>query len=226
MQKMTENRFAGATKAPMRSPLAGIEKRFITWYAPRFPRAIEGYHLTMLTAVWSAGLILFGWMAGRWGAGWLWGSSLMLALQWFTDSFDGALGRLRDTGIPRWGYYMDHFLDFVFMTSIYVGYAFLVSELSRYMLFVLAFIYACMMVSSFLAYGAQGEFRITYFGLGPTEVRLIFIILNAVIAWRGAGFLEAILPWAVAVYAIFLAAMVYQAQKGIWDLDMREKRSR
>ena len=49
---------------------------------------------------------------------------------------------------------------------------------------------------------------------------------GAVIAWRGAGFLEAVLPWAVAVYTIFLAAMVYQAQKGIWDLDMREKRSR
>jgi hypothetical protein len=39
----------------------------------------------------------------------------MLGPQWFTDCLDGALGRYRDTGIPKWGYYMDHFLDFVFM---------------------------------------------------------------------------------------------------------------
>lgn len=219
---MSADDFAGATKTDMRSPLADIEKRFIAWYAPQFPRAIEGYHLTLLTAVWSVGLILFGWMAGRWGAGWLLGSSLMLALQWFTDSFDGALGRLRDTGIPRWGYYMDHFLDFVFMTCIYVGYAFLVAEPFRYMLFALAFFYACMMVSSFLAYGALGEFRITYFGMGPTEVRLIFIVLNTAIMWWGVGFLESILPWSVALFAIFLAAMVYRSQRGIWATDMRE----
>ena len=221
---MTDSPFQGDRKVPLRSPLAAIEKRFINWYAPRFPRSIEGYHLTLLTAVWSAGLVLFGWMAGRWGVGWLWGASVMLALQWFTDSFDGALGRLRDTGIPRWGYYMDHFLDFVFMTCIFVGYAFLVPEGYRYMLFAMAFFYACMMVSSFLAYGALGEFQITYFGLGPTEVRLLFIALNAAIVWRGVDLLVQILPWAVALFALFLAAMVHQTQRRIWAVDMREHR--
>ncbi len=52
-------------------------------------------------------------------------------LQWFTDSFDGALGRHRDTGIPRWGFYMDHFLDFVFMCPVFIGWSFLFAGLNR-----------------------------------------------------------------------------------------------
>ena len=56
----------------------------------------------LATIIWTAGLLVFGYLA-QFNVHWLWGSSVMLAAQWFTDSFDGALGRLRDTGIPKWG---------------------------------------------------------------------------------------------------------------------------
>lgn len=92
--------------------------------------------MTLMTIPLSIGLIVFGYLA-RSNFSWLWLSSLMLFLQWFTDSFDGALGRFRDTGIPKWGFFMDHFLDFVFMSSIFIGYSFLVEGFSRQIVYLL-----------------------------------------------------------------------------------------
>ena len=121
---MAEENFTGDKKVPMKSMLADAEKRFIMANVGKFPKWIEGYHLTLMTIPWTIGLVVFGFLASRGSMHWLWGSSLMLALQWFTDSFDGALGRLRDTGIPKWGFYMDHFLDYLFMSGVFIGWTF------------------------------------------------------------------------------------------------------
>jgi len=216
--------FGGDKKLPMNSLLARYEKRFIDGSVERFPNWIEGYHLTLTTLLWSAGLILFGWLA-RSSYQWLWGSSLMLFLQWFTDSFDGALGRYRDTGIPRWGYYMDHFLDFVFMCSVLIGYSFLFDGWNRQMIYLFVPVSGCFIVSSYLAFGATGEFKITYLGSGPTEVRIYFIILNLCIILFGVGWIEKILVYLFAGSMIVLCIIIYRTQKYIWRMDMAEKRS-
>src|SRR5512136_3248535 len=116
--------FTGDKKVPLRSPLAKIERRIIVALTPRFPGWIQGYHLTLMTIPWSIGLVVSGWLA-RNDLSWLYLASAMHIMQWFTDSFDGALGRHRDTGIPKWGYYMDHFLDYVYTCCAFIGYAFL-----------------------------------------------------------------------------------------------------
>ncbi|MBN1868392.1 CDP-alcohol phosphatidyltransferase family protein [Candidatus Sumerlaeota bacterium] len=217
--------FTGDRKVPLRSPLAGLEKRFITAWVDRVPPWLESYHLTLTTLVWSAGTILFGFLA-QYSLHWLWLSSLMLFLQWLTDSFDGAVGRRRDTGLARWGFYMDHFLDFVFMTCVFVGYFWIVVAGTRYLVLVAAFVYACMMVSSFLSYGATGEFKITYMGVGPTEIRLLFIVLNALLIFKGAILLDLILPWVVVVLGAGLCLIVYRSHVYIWRMDMKEKAQR
>jgi len=114
---MDNQEFGGDKKLPMKTLLAKYEKKFIDSNVSKFPGWVQGYHLTLMTIPFSAGLIIFGYLAKN-NFTWLWLSSLMLFLQWFTDSFDGALGRFRDTGIPKWGFFMDHFLDFVFMSSM------------------------------------------------------------------------------------------------------------
>jgi hypothetical protein len=226
-QSKTRSTFTGDRKAPMRSPLAAAEKRLIQAWVGRFPPWIEGYHLTLMTLAWSAGMILFGWLAARVWIGFLAGSCLMLALQWFTDSFDGALGRLRDTGIPKWGFHMDHYLDFVFSWATVVGYAFLMTTPAAMAgMFVLAFLYSLLMVNSFLGFAASGEFKITYLGAGPTEVRLAFIVLNVVVMWRGPGFVESLVPWAIAVSTAAVVFVTYRTQKYIWAIDMADKRRR
>ncbi|MCX5638265.1 MAG: hypothetical protein NTX52_11325 [Planctomycetota bacterium] len=222
---MVDKTFGGDKKLPMKSLLAGYERRLIDSNVRRFPGWIEGYHLTLMTIPWSIGLIIFGWLA-RNNYHWLWGSSLMLFLQWLTDSFDGALGRYRDTGVPRWGYYMDHFLDFVFMSSVLIGYSFLLDGVNRQIVYLLIPAFGCFMVSSYLAFGATNELKITYLGAGPTEIRIYFIILNCLIIWFGIGWIEKILVYILVISIAVLCIVVYRTQRYIWKMDMAEKNGR
>ncbi len=222
---MADKAFAGDKKLPMKSPLARAERRLIDGNVHRFPKWIEGYHLTLTTILWSIGLIVFGYLARR-NPHWLLASSLMLVLQWFSDSFDGALGRYRDTGIPKWGYYMDHLLDFVFMCSILIGYSFLLTTAGRQILYLLVPVFGCFMVSSYLAFGATGEFKITFLGAGPTEIRIYFIILNCLIIFFGTAWIEKILPYALAIFVAILCVVVFRTQKYIWKTDMADKAAR
>jgi archaetidylinositol phosphate synthase len=220
-----KGQFKGDTKLPFKSPLAKGERRFIDYCVPRFPRWIEGYHLTLTTILWSAGLIISGHLAQQ-DLRWLWLSSGMLFMQWFTDSFDGALGRYRDTGIPKWGFYMDHLLDFIFMCSILIGYALLFDGPSRNIFLILVPIFGAFMINSYLSFAATNEFKITFLGMGPTEVRLLVIVLNTMIIIFGTGFVEKVLPMIPLFTMIALAVVVYRTQKYIWQIDMEDKRGR
>jgi len=219
---MNNQDFKGDKKIPLKSPLARVERKIIDSNVSKFPSWIQGYHLTLLTIPFSVGLIIFGYLAQN-NFHWLWLSSLMLFLQWFTDSFDGALGRYRDTGIPKWGFYMDHFLDFVFMSCVFLGYSFLFEGLNKTLIFFMVPAYGCLMVSSFLAFGATGEFKITYLGVGPTEIRLLFILLNTAFVFFGTAFLEKSLLYIFIFFVAGLCVVIYRTQKYIWNIDMQNK---
>lgn len=221
----SKEKFQGDKKLPLKSPLAKVERRFIDYCVPRFPPWIEGYHLTLTTVLWSAGLITSGYLAKQ-DLRWLWFASGMLLMQWFTDSFDGALGRYRDTGIPKWGFYMDHFLDFIFMCSILMGYALLFEGLYRIIFLALVPLFGAFMVSSYLSFAATTEFKITFLGMGPTEIRLLIIVLNTLIIMFGTGFVEKALPFIPVFTMIALTIVVYRTQKYIWRIDMEDKRQR
>jgi archaetidylinositol phosphate synthase len=223
--KKMSDQFNGDKKAPMKSLLAVPEKRFINYLTPKFPGWIEGYHLTLLTIPWSAGLIGFGMLAAG-DPRWLHASSVMLFLQWFTDCFDGALGRYRDTGIPRWGFYMDHFLDFVFMCSVFIGWSFLFTGLDRTLFWFMSLGMGALMINSFLSFGATGDFKITYLRTGPTEMRLYFIIINTLIASFGVALVQTTLPYLFSGFVVGICIIVYRTQKYIWRMDMAEKEAR
>lgn len=213
-----------AGKAPMHSPLAAAEKKFITWLTPYFPAWIGTRMLTLLTIPWSAGMVIFGWLAGKTGnLHWLWAASVMLFLQWFTDSFDGAIGRARNTGLIKWGFYMDHFLDFVFMCSVFIGWSFLFEGTARLMLWFLSLGMGCLMVNAFLSFGATNQFQITYLGTGPTEMRLYFILINTAITIFGLGWLEKSLVYIFIGFWLGVCAVIYRTQRYIWKLDMEIK---
>ena len=223
---MKESQFTGDKKMPMKSLFATTERRFINATAPKFPGWIEGYHLTLLTIPLSAGLVGFGYLASKGSLHWLWLSSLMLFLQWFTDSFDGALGRLRDTGIPKWGFYMDHFLDYIFMSCVFIGWSFLFKGKSNLIAWTMVMAMGSLMVNSFLSYGATGEFKITYLRTGPTELRLAFIIVNCLLIKFGTAFAEKNLLYICIVFCASIAVIVYRTQRYIWSVDMTDKKIR
>jgi archaetidylinositol phosphate synthase len=222
---MAKSNFTGDRKTPMKTLLAGYERRLIDGNIAKFPKWIEGYHLTLMTIVWSAGLVIFGFLA-KGNIRWLWLSSLMLILQWFTDCFDGALGRYRDTGIPKWGFFMDHLLDYVFMSCVFIGYSFLLEGFNRDIVLLLIPVFGTFMVSSFLSFGATGEFKITYLGIGPTEIRIWFIILNAVLVFFGTAWIEKILVYIFLLSFGVLCVVIFRTQKYIWKIDMQDKASR
>jgi archaetidylinositol phosphate synthase len=217
--------FQGDKKLPLKSPLAKAERKLIDWCVPRFPRWIEGYHLTLMTVLWSGGLVLSGWLA-RENMHWLWLASAMMVMQWFTDCFDGALGRYRDTGIPKWGYYMDHFLDFVFMCCALIGYALLFEGLHRTIFLMLIPIFGAFMVNSYLSFAATSEFKITFLGTGPTELRLAMILLNTAMIAFGTAFVRKLLPFVPVVAVLVLLVVIYRTQKYIWRIDMEGKQRR
>lgn len=80
--------------------------------------------------------MVFGYLA-QYNVQWLWGSSAMILAQYLTDLFDGVVGRHRDTGLVRWGYYADHFLDYMFMCCILIGYTFFIPDRYGIMFFIL-----------------------------------------------------------------------------------------
>ncbi len=222
---MDKKEFGGDKKLPMKSLLAAHERKFIDTNVSKIPPWIQGYDLTLMTVVWSMGLLIFGCFA-KYSLHWLWLSSLMVFLQWFTDSFDGALGRYRDTGIPRWGYYMDHFLDYVFICSVLVGYSFILDGQSRQIVYLLIPVFGCFLISSYLAFGATNEFKITFLGAGPTEIRIYIIALNIALIIFGTAWIEKILPYLLAASIILMCIVVFRTQKYIWNMDMTEKRNR
>jgi len=222
---MENVKFTGDKKAPMKTFLAGPERKFIDNNVSKFPSWLQGYHLTLTTIIWSGGLIGFGYLAKN-NIHWLWLSSLMLVLQWFTDCFDGALGRRRDTGIPKWGFYMDHLLDFIFMACVFIGYSFLLEGIYKEIILLLIGVFGTFMASSFLSFGATGEFKITYFGTGPTEVRIWFLALNTALIFCGAKWIEKFLPYILGISLVVLCAVIYRTQKHIWEIDMQDKANR
>ena len=211
-------------KAPMKTLLSAPEKRFILWLAPKFPARITSWQLTLMTILWAFGVIGFGMLAGKTGnLHWLWASSLMIFLQWFTDCFDGAIGRHRNEGLVKWGFYMDHFLDFVFMCSVFIGWSFLFDGVNNKLMWFLSLGMGCLMVNAFLAFGATNQFKITYLATGPTEMRLYFMLINAAITLFGSGWLEKSLLYIFIAFWLGIATVVYRTQKRIYRLDMEIK---
>jgi archaetidylinositol phosphate synthase len=222
---MNTDTFQGDKKLPLKSPLARAERALIDKLVPLFPKWIEGYHLTLMTIPLSACMLAFGYLAQR-EIAWLWGSCACLLAQWFTDSFDGALGRYRDTGIPKWGYYMDHLLDYVFMSSIIVGYAFLFDGPQRTLLFIMVPVFGLSYVNSYLSFAATNDFKITFLGVGPTELRFSLVLLNTAIILFGTGFMKAALVPGSVLIAGAMCVVIYRTQKYIWNIDMKDKEQR
>lgn len=213
--------FAGASKSNT-SFLTPFERRLAVRVLPRIPSWLETYHLTMLTLVWS-GLILFFSYLARNDLRWLWGVSAMVALQYVTDHYDGKIGKYRGTGLVRWGYYMDHLLDYLFLCSVIIGYAFILPEKSRYQILIMLAIFAGYEVSTFLAFAATDRLKISYLKFGPTEFRLALIVINALLVQYGTRQMVGGLKYVNIGAAIGLALMVYRTHKVIWALDMRQK---
>jgi archaetidylinositol phosphate synthase len=219
---MERQQFAGASKTS-KSLLTPLERRMASVVLPRIPRWLETYHLTMLTLLWCALIIFFSYLSQR-DIRWLWLVSLMIILQYVTDHFDGKVGKFRDTGLVKWGFYMDHMLDYVFLCSVIIGYSLVLPDRARYNLFFLLAVFGGFMVHSFLSFAATEKFDISYMKVGPTEFRVVLVIVNTLLILFGKRYMVSSLRWIALGGLIGLCILVYVTQKKIWKLDMEYKR--
>jgi phosphatidylglycerophosphate synthase len=172
--------------------------------------------------LWSIGNVILAFYAKN-NHAILWLVSLLILLQYLTDLFDGELGRQRDTGLIKWGFYMDHFLDFVFLSSlVFVGYMISPQGLEAWY-FGLLVITGGFMVNSFLSFAATNDFEIYHYGLGPTEFRCGLILINTFIILFGTDKFDILLPAVVILCFAALVVNTYKIQRRLWALDMENK---
>ncbi len=210
--------FAGDKKKGQ-SLLGPLERKFIDWGIPKVPKPILSHHLTYVTILWSAGTVLFGWLAVD-NRAWLHAMSFMVFGQWLTDSFDGSLGKYRKQGLVKWGFFMDHLLDFFFAGSIVIGYSFLVEAWWLEFLFLVLLLITCAtMATSFLSFAATNQFQIAYYGIGPTEIRIGYIALNTFVYFVGTDIFSWGVPVVVALNLVAFLVLAVQTSRNLWQID-------
>lgn len=163
-------------KREMTFLLAAPERRVLRWIAERLPRGIRPNHLTVIGVLAAVGVGL-GYALTTRDPRWLWLASGMLVMNWFGDSLDGTLARVRKIERPKYGYYIDHMVD-AFNTAV-IGAGIGFSPYVRLELaLVLVVVYLALSINIYLESSVFGVFEISYGIFGPTEVRILLILAN------------------------------------------------
>jgi phosphatidylglycerophosphate synthase len=167
--------FSPATRL-QESFVAVAEKKTLRWLALRTPRWINSDHLTILGFA-SQCLAGICYALARWNRYMLLLGIVLLALNWLGDSLDGTLARVRNCQRPRYGFYVDHVVDTFAALFLMSGLA-----LSGYIhpAIALGMLIAFLMLSieAYLATYTLGQFQLSYWKLGPTEIRLLLAVGN------------------------------------------------
>jgi len=161
------------------SIINGVEKRVLVWLAERQPRWVTSDMLTLVGVV-GAFLTGLGFYLTHYNINWLWLSSAGLVVNWYGDSLDGTLARVRNCQRPLYGYYIDHTVDCINEAFMFIGAG--LSPLVDLDLALYVFVlYLFMTINVSINAHLKSEFRLTYAKLGPTEFRLIIVIANTVL---------------------------------------------
>jgi phosphatidylglycerophosphate synthase len=166
--------------------LAGAERRTLIWMAQRLPARIHPDHLSGLGL---ASQILAGasYALARIDRRWLLAVIGFLFLNWLGDSLDGTLARVRNRQRPRYGFYVDHMIDSFGSLALMGGLA-----LSGYMHPAIAMAlltgFLLLSIQSYLATYTLGEFQLSFWSFGPTELRILLAVGNlALFRWPLVG---------------------------------------
>lgn len=158
---------------------AGAERQLLTALAVRMPSWVTSDHLTVL-GVLGALAASAGYVLSASSPHWLWLASAALVVNWFGDSLDGTLARVRRTERPRYGYYLDHAVDA--FTTVMIGAGIGLSPyLPLPVALLLVVLYLMMSINVYLESSIYNVFKMDYGVLGPTEVRIILVGANTLL---------------------------------------------
>lgn len=199
--------------------LRRLEDKVRPFLAAQVPPWIETYHLTFSALIWTIGVIISAYLA-QYSLNWLWLSCLFILLHYLTDFLDGTIGRIRNTGLIKWGYYMDHFLDYIFFTALILSYSFILPAQSHMILIVIMLLQIGFMINIFLLFATTNELAIAFGGIGPSEIRILYVLFNIFLIFFGPALPVLFMPYGAIVMAVILAINVSLNQRKIWQLDM------
>lgn len=176
--------FLNATRV-QQSFVAAAEKRTLAWLAERTPRRINSDHLTLLgfVAQCLAGVC---YALARWNRYTLLLGAVFLALNWLGDSLDGTLARVRNCQRPRYGFYVDHIVD-TFAAFFLMGGLALSGCIHPAIAFGMLIAFLMLSIEAYLTTYTLGQFQLSYWKFGPTEIRLLLAAGNlALLRWPTA----------------------------------------
>ena len=160
------------------SILSASEKKILVWLAERMPSWVTS---DMLTFVGFLGALVMatGYALSNLNIHWLWLACLGLFINWFGDSLDGSLARVRNTQRKTYGFFIDHNVDVINETIMFIGVG--CSPLVNMSFAMLALVgYFMLSIYVYIDCHLKGEMRLTYGGLGPTEFRIILALVNII----------------------------------------------
>jgi archaetidylinositol phosphate synthase len=155
---------------------SGVERKALAWLGARLPACVSSDHLTLLgfIAMFFAGA---SYAIARWNPNFLLLATVCVALNWFGDSLDGTIARLRNRQRPRYGFYVDHMIDTAGGLFLMGGLA--ISGLMDWRIAMGMFCAFLMLsIESYLATYSLGAFRLSHAKLGPTEIRILLTAGN------------------------------------------------
>lgn len=182
--------------------LNAAEKKALVWLAHRQPRWMTSDMLTYI-GVLGAAVCALGYALSNLSVYWLWLSSLGLVINWYGDSLDGTLARVRQLQRPKYGFFIDHSLDAITVCFMFLGGG--LSSIFKMEVAMLMLIgYLVLSVYTYICTIIKDEFLLTYGGgFGPTEMRLVIILLNTVVMYT---------PW------IAIRFNLYGYEFGVYDI--------
>ncbi len=167
------------------------EKKLLLWLSVRTPARVTPDVLTLIGLLASV-LIFASYALTYIDTRYLWLANLGFIIQWYGDSMDGTLARYRKIERPRYGFFVDHIIDSISEVLIFIGLG--LSPFLRFDLALLALIsYLLATIYVYLTTYVNGVFRLSYSGIGPTEMRLIAISANTIVFFSGNPMVT--LPW-------------------------------
>lgn len=162
------------------SILNAAEKKVLVWLAERQPKWMTSDILTYI-GTFGAIVIAAGYILSTRNINFLWLSSLGFIINWYGDSLDGTLARVRKMQRPIYGYYIDHTVDAINEVMIFVGVG--LSGLMHLEIALLALVmYFLITINVSINAHLKKEFKLTYAKMGPTEFRIVMIIINTLFA--------------------------------------------
>lgn len=161
------------------SLINAVERKVLIWMAERMPRWVTSDMLTCV-GVLGALIIAAGYVLSVYDYRWLWLASAGFVVNWFGDSLDGTLARVRDEQRPLYGFFLDHNVDGINETLMFVGLG-LSPFVNMGLAMSLLAVYLLLSIYVYISAHLKGEFKLTYAKLGPTEFRLLAIVVNTVL---------------------------------------------